>query len=84
MDADDGEDWHPEQLKVKKFWTALGQGYLFSQVYKPITTALRQVTMRGIACTIERLERRVSIHTVDRNGVRPFKTIETIGLALYH
>ncbi len=25
---------------------------LYSQIFKPITTALRQVTMKGIACTI--------------------------------
>ncbi len=28
---------------------------LYSQIVKPINTALRQVTMRGIACTIERM-----------------------------
>ncbi len=30
---------------------------MYAQIFKPITTALRQVTMREIACTIERVER---------------------------
>ncbi len=50
---------------------------LYSQIFKPITTALRQVTMRGIACTIERVERLASINTVGMAGVRLMKTIET-------
>ncbi len=31
--------------------------YIFSQIFKPINTARRQVTMKEIACTIERAER---------------------------
>ncbi len=46
-------------------------------MFKPMTTARRQVTMKGIACTIEWAERRVSINIVDRAGVRLIKTIET-------
>ncbi len=32
--------------------------------------------MKGIACTIERVERRIRINIADRNGVRPIKTID--------
>ncbi len=42
----------------------------------PITAALRQVTVKGIACTIERIERYVSIYIVTRAGARLGKTIE--------
>ncbi len=34
-----------------------GLGDFYSQIFKTITTALRLVTMKGIACTIERVER---------------------------
>ncbi len=50
---------------------------MYSLVFKPITTALREVTMRGIACTIERVEIYVSLNTVDMTGVRFIETIET-------
>ncbi len=50
---------------------------MYSQIFKPITTALRQVTMRGIACTIEGVETQVSINTVDMSGVSLIKTKET-------
>ncbi len=50
---------------------------MYSQIFKPITTALRRVTMRGIACTIERVERYASRNTVDRAGIRLIKTVET-------
>ncbi len=46
-------------------------------VFKPITTARRQVMMKEIACTIERVEKRASINIVDRAGVRLINTIET-------
>ncbi len=56
-------------------------------VFKPITTARRQVMMKEIACTIVRVERRVSKNIVDRAGVRLIKTIETWkegeGLGMY-
>ncbi len=48
-------------LALKTFWgdKELGNvgimGFAFTN-FKPITTALRQVTMREIACTIERVE----------------------------
>ncbi len=32
-------------------------GDFYSQIFKPITAALRQATMRGIVCTTERVER---------------------------
>ncbi len=54
------EDWHPELLipkKDKEVWATSGQEYLSSQIFKPITKALRQATMNGIACTVERVER---------------------------
>ncbi len=38
--------------KVKGVWATLGQGDLFSQ----ISTALCQAAMKGIVCTIERIE----------------------------
>ncbi len=55
----------------------VGTRFLFSQIFKPITTARRQVTMKEIACTIERVACRVSINIVDRAGVRLIKTIDT-------
>ncbi len=45
-------------------------------MFKPITTARRQVTMTGIACTIERVEGGIGIYILDRAGVRLTKTIE--------
>ncbi len=60
-----------------QFAAVLGQGYLFSQPFKPITTAHRQATMKEIACTIGRVERRVCVSIVNRPGVRIIKTIET-------
>ncbi len=54
-----------------------GTRFLFSQIFKPITTARRQVTMTEIACTIERVACRVSINIVDRAVVRLIKTIDT-------
>ncbi len=51
--------------------------YLVSQIFKPISTARRQMTMKEIACTIERVEVRVSINIVNRAGLRLIKTIET-------
>ncbi len=44
------------------------------------TTALRQVTMKGIACTFEWIERRVDINTVDMTVVRFIRTIEKMGM----
>ncbi len=44
----------------------------------PITTAPHQVTVKGIVCTIERIERYVSIHIVNRAGARLGKTIERV------
>ncbi len=61
----------------KEQWATSGQGYLLSRIFEPITTALRQVTMKGIACTVERVERRVSVNIADGAGVRLIKTIET-------
>ncbi len=42
-------------LIPKKVRATMGRGYLFSLIFKPITTASRQVTMKGIACTTERV-----------------------------
>ncbi len=61
----------------KEVWAATGQGDLYSQIFKPINTALRQATINGIACTIEGVERSISINTIDRAEVRIIKTIET-------
>ncbi len=63
--------------KDKEVGTTSRQGDLYSHIFKPKTTALRQVTMRGIARTIERVERYASRNTVDRAGVRHIKTTET-------
>ncbi len=46
-----------DSKKDKVVRVASGQGALYSQFFRPITTALRQVAMSGIACTIERVER---------------------------
>ncbi len=54
-----------------------GQGYLFSHIFKPITTARRQVTMKRIACTIERVGMEMSINIISRIDVRLIKAIET-------
>ncbi len=43
--------------KDKEAWETSGQGDMYSKNFKSITMALRQVTMKGIACTIERVER---------------------------
>ncbi len=34
-----------------------GQGNMFSHIFKPITTALCQVMIKGIACTNERVKK---------------------------
>ncbi len=41
----------------KEVWASSGQGDLYSQIFTPVAAALRQETMRGTACTIERVER---------------------------
>ncbi len=64
-------------IKEKEIGTTSRQGDLYSHIFKPRTTTFRQVMMRGIACTIERVERYVSRNTVDRAGVRHIKTTET-------
>ncbi len=46
------------------------QEFMFSQIFKPITAARHQVTMKDIACATDRVERRFSISIVDRAGVR--------------
>ncbi len=51
----------------------LGQGYLFSLIFKPISTALYQGAIDGIGCTIEQVERRFRISIVDLSGVRSIK-----------
>ncbi len=53
--------------------------YLFLQNFKTITTARRKVTMKRIACTIERREMRISINIEGRDEVRLTKTIDTWG-----
>ncbi len=58
-------------------WATSGQGYLFSQIVKPITTARRQVTMRQIACTIKKIEMRNGINIVDWAEVRLIEPIKT-------
>ncbi len=62
--------------KDKDAWATPGQVYLFAQIFKPITTAHQQVTMKESACTIERVEVRVSMNIEDGAGVRLSKTIE--------
>ncbi len=49
---------------------------MFSHVYKLITPVRWQVMTKGIAFTIERVERRVGISIVHRAGVRLIKTVE--------
>ncbi len=62
--------------KNNEVWATSGQGYLLSRIFEPITTARHLVTMKGIVCTIERVERRVNINIVDGAGVRLIKTID--------
>ncbi len=50
--------------------------YLFSHIFKPLTTARRQVTMKRIACEIERVEMEVRINIVSRAEVMLIKTVE--------
>ncbi len=47
--------------KDKGAWETSRQGDLYSKNFKPITMALRQVTTKGNACTIERVERSDSV-----------------------
>ncbi len=63
--------------KTRKSGQRRGMEICNSQIFKPITTALRQGTMRGVACRIEQVERKVSINTVGMAGVKLMKTIET-------
>ncbi len=60
--------------KDKKTWATSGQGYVLAQIFKAITTARRQVTMKGIKYTIERVDRRVIMNIVDRAGIRFIET----------
>ncbi len=43
--------------KKRQVKVTSGQGDFYSQVFKPINTALCRVTIRGIACIIERVKR---------------------------
>ncbi len=61
----------------KEVWAMSGKGYLYSHVFKPITTVCRQVPMRGIACTIEGVEMLISMTMVGRAEVMLIKTMET-------
>ncbi len=70
---------HPEKVKPKKdkeFWARLGKGYLHSQIFKPINTARRQVTMKRIACTIKGVEMRICIKMVSRAEVMLIKIMQ--------
>ncbi len=49
-------------------WATSGKGYSFSHIFKLVTTARHHVTMREIACTIERVEMNISINIVDTSG----------------
>ncbi len=53
-----------------------GKGYLYSHVFKPITTVCRQVTMRGITCTIDEVELVISMTMVGWAEVMLIKTME--------
>ncbi len=66
-----------QSQKDKEVRAISGKVCLFSHIFKPTTTARRRVTMKGIACTTERVERRVSINIRHRVGVRLIKSIET-------
>ncbi len=60
--------------KDKEVWSTSEQGYLLSQIFKPISTARRQLKMKGIIFEIERLKRCANTSIVDRAGVRFIKT----------
>ncbi len=49
---------------------------MYSQVFKPITTARRQVMMKRIAYTIEEVEMLICINMVDRADVMLTKKME--------
>ncbi len=55
----------------------LGKMYLFSQILRSITTARLQVTMKGIACTIEAVEIKLCIDIVGWADFMLNKTLET-------
>ncbi len=63
--------------KDKEVRAASGKVCLFSRIFKPITTARRRVTMKGIEYTTERPERRININIRHRVGVTLIKSIET-------
>ncbi len=42
-----------------------------------MTTARRQMSLKGTVCTFQRVEIRISINVVGRAGVRYTKSIET-------
>ncbi len=54
-----------------------GKGHLFSQIFKPITTARRQVKMKRIASTNEGVKMVTSIDMRGRAEVLFFKTTKT-------
>ncbi len=54
--------------------------YLFSQMFKPITTVRCQVTMKIIPCTIVRVEMRIGINIVGRAVSMLNPTMETWGV----
>ncbi len=58
------------------------KGYLYSHIFKPITVARHQVTMKRITCAIERMEMLISINMEGRakamvtEGVGGVKALE--------
>ncbi len=61
----------------KEALAASVKGSLYSQIFKPISTARRQVTVKRIVCTFEEVEMLISINRVGRAEVMFFKTVET-------
>ncbi len=50
---------------------------MFTQISKPITASCRLVIMERIACTVDRVELRISITILGGVEVRHIKTTET-------
>ncbi len=72
-----GEDWHPEQLISKMAKKSGRHRDLFSQTFKPIITARRQVIMKRIACTIGGVEMLISVNMRGKAEVIFIKTFVT-------
>ncbi len=63
--------------KTKKSGQSREKEFLYSQLFRPISTTRHQVTMERIVCAIERLEMQIDINMVGRAEVMLIKTLKT-------